>query len=83
MSPSNDMFRVVDRLRALKRETKNLIKKGGINVTINGKTCKVIGQIGICHTAIDVTGMDANIGDVVKMNINPIYIQNNIRREYR
>ncbi len=83
MSPSNDMFRIVDRLRDLKNGIKNLIKRKCITVNVNGQTCKVIGQVGMCHTAIDITGQDANIGDKVKIDIKPIFIQKNIRREYR
>ena len=80
---SNDMFRVVDRLRNLKASVMELLKKGQVTVNVEGKTCKVLGQIGMCHTAIDITDINAKIGDNVTMNINPIFVKENVRREYR
>ena len=83
ISASNDMFRVVDRLRSVKGALKNLLKKRQLTVDINGKPCKVMGQIGMCHTAIDITDIDAKVGSKVIMNINPIHVQSSLRREWR
>ncbi len=83
MSASNDMFRVVDRLREVKTALINLTKKGKITVEVDNAACKVLGQIGMCHTAIDVTDVNAKIGSKVVMNVNPIFIQSSVRREYR
>lgn len=79
---SNDMFRLIDRIRDLYRATKALIKRGKLTVTINGKKCKVLGQVGMYHTIIDITKIDAKIGSEVVFDIKPIYVQSNIRREY-
>ena len=79
---ANDMFRFVDRLRDFKGALKNLIKKGKITVKVNGKECNVMGQIGMCHTAIDITDIDAKAGDKVIMDVNPIHIQTSLRREW-
>ena len=83
MTPSYDMFRFVDRLRGLKGAFSRLIKQGKITVNVDGKECKILGQIGMCHTAIDITDIDAKVGSKVVMQINPIHVQNSVRREYR
>ena len=83
MTPSYDMFRFVDSLRNLKTALSRLTKKGKITVLVDGKECKVLGQIGMCHTVIDITDIDAKIGSKVTMQINPIFIKNSVRREYR
>ena len=77
------MFRFVDRLRNFKSAFINLFRKGKITVKVNGTDCKVIGQIGMCHTAIDVTDIDAKTGTKVIMDVNPIHIQTSLRREWR
>lgn len=83
VSASNDMFRFVDRLRNLKHSIEELLKKGKLTVKVNDKTCKVLGQVGMCHTTVDVTDIDAKIGDTVTFDINPLYIKETVRREYR
>ena len=35
------------------------------------------------HITVDITGKDVKIGDEVKLNVSPIFIQNTIRREYK
>ena len=80
---ASDMFRFVDRLRDFKCAFRNLLKKGKITVNVNGKDCNIIGQIGMCHTAIDVTYIDAKAGDKVIMDINPIHIQSSLRKEWK
>ena len=83
VSASNDMFRLVDRLRDLYSGLKKVLKKGKITVLVDGTRCKVLGQVGMHHTTIDVTDMDAKIGSIVEMDVKPIYVQANVRREYR
>ena len=80
---ANDMFRFVDRLRDFKSALKNLFSKGKITVKINNSKCKVMGQVGMCHTAIDITDIDAKTGTKVIMDVNPIHIQTSLRREWR
>lgn len=82
MKPSKDMFRPIDKLRYVVREFKNLFKKENLFVEINGKKHTVIGRLGMYHIAVDITGTDVNINDEVKIQINPIYVDSKIKREW-
>ncbi len=77
-----DMFRLVDKLRYIAHELKCLLKKQALYVKINEKTCKVLGRVGMCHIAVDITGKDIKITDEAKVQINPIYVNSNIKRIY-
>ena len=77
------MFRLVDRLRDFKVALKNLLIKGKATVNVQGTECKLLGQMGMCHSIIDITNVDADIGSKVIINTNPIHIQSSLRREWR
>lgn len=83
LKPANDMFRKIDSMRDMYGAFKRFLKQDGITVLINEKSCKVLGQIGMHHMVIDINNIDANIGDEVVMNIKPIYVDSEIRREYQ
>ena len=36
----------------------------------------------MCNIIIDITGKDIKVGDKVKFNVKPLYIDRNIRREF-
>lgn len=78
-----DMFRNVDKLRYIIRSIKDFFKKQSISVDIEDKKCKVLGRIGTYHIICDITDKQINIGDKVKLQINPKFIDSNIRREYK
>lgn len=77
-----DMFRFIDKLRYIFHETKNLFKKQGLYVKVNRENCKVLGRIGMCHIAVDITGKNVKIDDEAEVSINPIYVNSNIKRVY-
>ena len=77
-----DMFRLVDKVRYILHEVKGLFKKQALYVKINGKKCKILGRIGMCHVAVDVTGKNVNVNDCAQIQINPIYVNSNIERIY-
>lgn len=52
-------------------------------VMVDNKPCRILGRIGMNCIEIDVTDIDAKIGSTVLIDVKPMYIQSNIRREYR
>ena len=83
MEKGNDMLRKVDKLRRLNISIKQLFKKESMYVTINGKKCEVLGRVGTFHITVDITNKKIKIGDTVKLPVNPMYVNNSIRREYK
>lgn len=83
ITSNRDMFRTVDKLRYIVRDIKDFFKKQAIYVKIEDKSCKVLGRIGTYHITCDITNKDIKIGDKVKININPKFVDSNLRREYR
>ena len=78
-----DMYRPIDKLRYIVRDIKDSLKNKSIYVKINEQNCKVLGRIGTYHITCDITNKNINIGDKVILNINPKFVDSNIRREYR
>ena len=78
LGTKQDMFRIVDKIR----DIKHLLLKKNINVVIDGKKYRVLGKIGMYHVAIDITESNLKIGDTVYLDVNPIYVDSRIRREY-
>ena len=78
-----DMFRPIDKLRYIVRDVKDYFKKQNLYAEINGEKCKVLGRIGMYHISCDVTGKNVNIKDEVILNVSPMYVDSNIRREYK
>lgn len=78
-----DMFRPIDKLRYIVRDTKNYFKKQDLYIEINGEKCKVLGRIGMYHVSCDITEKNVNINDEAIFNVSPMYVDSSIRREYR
>ena len=79
----DDMFRMVDKLRHLSGAIKSFFKKQKLTVRIDGKRYDVVGRLGMYHTDVVITGNDVKVGDEVLFDISPLYVDSNIRREYR
>lgn len=70
-----DLFRVRDSLRRILSALKAILRGRAYYVRVNGTRCKVVGHIGMLHTAVDVTGLDCKVGDVAKFDINPLLLK--------
>lgn len=77
-----ETFRFVDKLSNISQSIKSLFKKQNLSVKINDKRYNIIGRLGMYHMAIDVTNSNVKIGDSVYLDINPLYIDSKLRREY-
>ncbi len=80
---NRDMFRKIDKLRYIVRDVKDAFKNKNLYVQINGQKCKVLGRIGMYHVTVDITGKDIKINDEVRLEVNPMFVDSKIRREYR
>ncbi|MBR6206671.1 MAG: alanine racemase [Oscillospiraceae bacterium] len=66
----------VDRHKA-ERSFIDRIRSRGIGryVRVNNKRAKVLGNIGMQHTLIDVTDIDCTVGDVAYMDVDPVNVK--------
>lgn len=79
---SNDAFRFKDILRYIYADVRSLFRDNSIYVTVNGKKCRLIGRVSMFNVIVDITGIEAQVGDAVKFECNPILIDSAIEREY-
>ena len=64
-------------------QLKRYLKKQQMYVKINERMYSVIGEIGLSHTAVDVTGSDVKVGDLAKVDISPLMVNPRIKRIYK
>lgn len=77
-----DMFRKVDKLRYILNDIKGFFKKQYLKVNINNKNYKLAGRLGMYHSTVIVDN-NVKVGDKAVYEVNPIYIDPRIRREYK
>ncbi len=71
----DDLFRLRDNLRRILSALKSILRGKALYVTVNGRRCRVVGHIGMLHTAVDVTGLDCKVGDIAQFDINPLLLK--------
>lgn len=69
-------------LRSVLSQLKKYLNKKQMYVKIEGRMYSVIGEIGLSHTAVDVTGSDVKIGDTASVDISPLMVNPRIKRVY-
>lgn len=77
-----DMTRRRDCFRAALGSFRGMLCPKYVTVEINGKTCPIVGAIGMLHCAVDVTGVPCQRGDRVIMQMNPLHL-NGIKVVFR
>lgn len=70
-------------LRSVLSQLKKFLKKQQMYVKINGRMYSVIGEVGLSHTAVDITGSDIKIGDIASVDISPLMVNPRIPRIYK
>ena len=69
-------------LHTVLRSAKRFLKKEHLTVTVNGKKYPVAGEVGLSHTAIDVTGSGIQPGDVASADISPLLVNPLLQRKF-
>lgn len=67
-----DVFRVRDCLRSMGRYLKYMLKRRRLTVTVNGKSCPVLGHVGMVNLIADVTDVPCQVHDPVVVQVNPL-----------
>ncbi|MBC7765116.1 MAG: alanine racemase [Hyphomonadaceae bacterium] len=79
---SRDAFKLKEAIRYIAREIKQIFRKPMV-VEIAGQTAPIIGRIGMCHTIVDVSHIQANVGDPVSVRVNPLMVDGCLKRIYK
>ena len=61
---------------------KRFLKKQQMYVKINGRMYHVIGEIGLSHCAVDVTGGGVKVGDTASVDISPLMVNPRLERVF-
>ena len=61
---------------------KMLFSDNRLPVVVNGKKTHAVGRIALTHTMVDVTDIDCKCGDRAVIDISPLYVSPNVKREY-
>lgn len=69
-------------LRYVMSAAKQYLKKKQMYVRINGRMYHVIGEIGLSHTAVDITDSDVKPGDTASVDISPLMVNPRLERVY-
>lgn len=70
-------------LHSVLSQFKKYLNKKQMYVKIDGRMYSVIGEIGLSHTAVDVTDSDVKIGDTASVDISPLMVNPRIKRVYK
>ena len=77
-----DSFSLKNNILSVLMEIKKIFKNNKFKVKIRNDNYNIIGRFGMFHSIVDVTGANVEVKDSVSLQVAPIYINSNIRREY-
>lgn len=75
VSCSPDRSRGIDCVRGALSALKELVRRRGTYVLVNGKHCPVVGAVGMLHIAVDVSAINCKIGTPVRVELNPLHVK--------
>ena len=76
-------LRLRDRLRRVLHAGRSLLHTDGLTVQINGRSCPVRGVVAAAQLEADVTALPCAVGDTVRVEVRPKFVDSGILREYR
>lgn len=82
ISKGYDTYRLIDIARYGFNVFKMLFSDNRLPVVVNGKKTHAVGRIALTHTMVDVTDIDCKCGDRAVIDISPLYVSPNVKREY-
>lgn len=71
----DDTFRFMDCLRGGLHYVKAFLKRKAVYVQVNGSPAPVLGHIGMVQTICDVTDIPCSVGDLIRLEINPLMVK--------
>ena len=78
-----DDFSFKNNVASVVMEFKKIFKDNSLKVFIDGNECNVLGRLGMYHAVVDISDLkNVGFGSEVIINIPPINVNENIRREY-
>jgi alanine racemase len=75
-----DAFRFLDIIRYILNDIRQFSRY--IYVRIGDKKARILGRINMYSIVVDLNNIDAEVGDEVLLDINPLLIKSSIEREY-
>ena len=82
MTTQDDCFRLIDHMRYIYNDIKNIFKDNNFYIEINNKKYRVLGKVGMYNMVIDIKNDNINVGDEVLINTKMLYVDPKIKREY-
>lgn len=75
-------FKFMSKAKRLVINFKKLFVDDSLYIRTNNKSYKILGQIGMYDTVIDITKEDLKENDDLYFNVRPILIDSSIERKY-
>lgn len=75
--------RLRDRLHRVLSAGRELLHTGSLTVLVNGRRCPVRGVTGATQIEADVTDVPCAVGDTVRIEVRPKFVDSAVPREYR
>lgn len=83
VTEESNALRLRDRVYRLLRTGRALLRSNGLTGLVNGRRCPVRGVVGATQLMLDVTDVPCAVGDTVRLEVRPKYVDSAVPREYR
>lgn len=83
VTEETNALRLRDRLRRVLHAGRRLLRADGLTVLVNGCRCPVRGVVGATAIEADVTDVPCAVGDTVRIEVRPKFVDSAVPREYR
>ena len=70
-----DVWRARDCIRGMLRELRRLLRPEHLTVRVGDRPARTLGHVGMLHTCVDVTDLPCQLGDLARLEINPLMVK--------